>query len=276
MKHDEQFWPAPDGTRIYQQIWAPDGDARGVVCLAHGQGDHSGRYAHVAAALGEAGYATLTCDHHGHGRSEGPRGHTPDYDALLGEVAQLLAEAERRFPGRPRFLYGQSMGGGLVLNYALRRRPAIAGVIATSPWLRLAFAPPAWKLTLGRLMDRLSPTFTQASGLDTKAISRDPQAVRAYEIDPLNHDKISARQFASCYAAGLWALEHAGEFSLPLLLMHGDADRITSAAASREFAARVPGCTFKIWDGCYHEIHNEPEQQALFATITGWLHAHTS
>ena len=77
-------------------------------------------------------------------------------------------------------------------------------------------------------------------------------------------------------AAGLWALEHAGEFSLPLLLMHGDADRITSAAASREFAARVPGCTFKIWDGCYHEIHNEPEQQALFATITGWLHAHTS
>lgn len=273
MRHFEWSWQAADGTQIYAQGWEPQ-QATGVVCVVHGQGDHSGRYAHVAAALGEAGYATLTCDHRGHGKSQGPRGHTPSYEALLDEIDRLLEEAARRYPGRPRFLYGQSMGGNLALNYALRRRPPIAGVIATSPWLRLAFAPPAWKVVLGRALDRLAPSFTQASGLDITAIARDSEEVRAYAHDPLNHDQISPRLFNCCYAAGLWALDHAAEFPLPLLLMHGAADRITSAEASREFAAKAPGCTFKRWDGCYHEVHNEPERQEMFAMTIDWLHAH--
>jgi alpha-beta hydrolase superfamily lysophospholipase len=273
--HYEWFWQADDGIKIFAQGWEPAGDVAGAICLVHGHGDHSGRYAHVAAALAEAGYATITFDHRGHGKSGGNRGYTPSYDALLNDVAHALGEAERRYPGRPRFLYGQSMGGNLVLNYALRRRPPIAGVIATSPWLRLAFDPPAWRLALARVTDRILPALAQPSGLDIAAITRDPAAVRAYADDPLNHDRITPRLFHGVYAAGLWALAHAAEFPLPLLLMHGSADRITSAAASQEFAARAPDCTFRLWEGCYHEVHNEPEQVEMFATIIDWLRAHT-
>ncbi len=109
-------------------------------------------------------------------------------------------------------------------------------------------------------MNHLWPTFSQASGLDTQALSRDPAVVRAYENDPLVHARVSARLFVSTYQAGLWALDHAAEFPLPLLLMHGTADRLTSVEASRQFARRGSGdCTFKLWEGFYHEIHNEPE-----------------
>jgi alpha-beta hydrolase superfamily lysophospholipase len=168
------------------------------------------------------------------------------------------------------------LGGNLVLNYALRRRPRLAGVIATSPLLRLAFQPPAVKVTLGRIMNSLWPAFSQASGLETKALSRDPEVVRVYENDPLVHDHVSARMFMSFYQAGLWALEHAAEFPLPLLIMHGSADRLTSAEASREFADHVPGdCTFKLWDGLYHETHNEPQKQEVFNFLLTWLKAHT-
>jgi alpha-beta hydrolase superfamily lysophospholipase len=273
MNHYEWFWNTADGTKIYAQGWEPAGAASGVVCLVHGHGDHSGRYAHVAAALAERGYATLAFDHRGHGKSGGQRGHTPSYDVLLDEIEWVLGEAERRYPGRPRFLYGQSMGGNLAINYALRRHPPINGVIATSPWLRLAFDPPAWKLALGRGIGRFVPTFAQPSGLDTRAISRDPAAVRAYETDPLNHNLITAQLFNGIYAAGLWALDHAAEFALPLLLMHGSADRITSPAASAEFAARAPGCAFRLWEGAYHEVHNEPEQREMLAAIGDWLQA---
>jgi alpha-beta hydrolase superfamily lysophospholipase len=164
------------------------------------------------------------------------------------------------------------MGGNLALNYALRRRPQLSGLIATGPWLRAAFDPPAWRVKIGRVLHTVAPGLPQPSGLDVTAVSRDAAVVRAYRDDPLNHDKISLRVYFSCYAAGLWALERAAEFPLPLLLMHGGADRLTSAAASREFAERVNGdCTFKLWDGLYHEIHNEPEQQQVFAAITAWL-----
>src|SRR5690242_20601916 len=106
MAHWEFADSAVDGLRLWGQGWQPEGPARGVVCLVHGIGEHSGRYGHVAATLGDAGYATLAYDLRGHGRSAGQRGHTPTYDALLADTAQLLATAQARFPGLPCFLYG--------------------------------------------------------------------------------------------------------------------------------------------------------------------------
>lgn len=271
MNHQELHWQTADGLEIFGRCWQPDAEIRAVVCLVHGLGEHSGRYAHVAAALTAAGYALLGFDLRGHGRSAGLRGHTPSYKALLDDIALLLEQAERYFPGRPRFLYGHSLGGNLVLNYALRRRPQLAGVVATGPWLRLAFEPSRVQVLLARTMDRLWPAFSQANGLEVTALARDPAVVQAYQDDPLVHDRVSARLFAVCYSAGLWALAHASEFPLPLLLMHGSADRLTSAAASQEFANRAPDCTFQLWDGFYHELHNEPEKDAVLARMLDWL-----
>ena len=271
MKHSEWQSQSSDGVGLYRQSWAPEGEAKAVVTLIHGFGEHSGRYPHVAAALAAEGYALITGDQRGHGRSQGLRGHTPTYDALMDDIAGLLDEAARRFPNRPRFIYGHSMGGNLTLNYVLRRRPQLDGVVVTAPWLRLAFEPPRWKVAIGRAMNSIYPALVQDTGEDLEALSRDAAVGRAYAADPLTHGKMSARMFTSLHAAGLWALEHAAEFPLPLLLMHGDADRLTSAPASREFAAKAPQCTFKAWDGLYHEIHNEPEQPQVFAAIVDWL-----
>ena len=83
---------------------------------------------------------------------------------------------------------------------------------------------------------------------------------------------ISARMFISAYQAGQWALEHASEFSLPLLLMQGGADKIISVEADREFAGKIKeNCTLKIWEGLYHEIHNEPEKEEVFKFLIDWL-----
>ena len=271
MKHSEWQWQSSDRVELYRQSWAPEGEAKAVITLIHGFGEHSGRYPHVAEALTAEGYALVTGDHRGHGRSQGLRGHTPSYDALMGDIAGLLDEAAQGFPNRPRFIYGHSMGGNLTLNYVLRRRPQLDGVVVTAPWLRLAFEPPRWKVAIGRAMNQIYPALLQDTGQDLDGLSRDAAVGRAYAADPLVHSKMSARMFTGLHAAGLWALEHAAEFPLPLLLMHGGADPITSALASREFAAKAPQCTFKAWDGLYHEIHNEPEQQQIFAAIIRWL-----
>ena len=124
MQHIEFTQQAPDGVQFYFQGWQPETPPKAVVCLVHGLGEHSGRYAHVAAALNDAGYALLGFDLRGHGKSGGPRGHTPSYETLMDDIGRLLAEAAQRYPGQPQFLYGHSLGGNLVLNYALRRKPA--------------------------------------------------------------------------------------------------------------------------------------------------------
>jgi alpha-beta hydrolase superfamily lysophospholipase len=272
MKTREWGWKSADGLEMFAQSWEPDETPRAVVCLVHGLGEHSGRYAHVGKAFVEAGFVLTGFDVRGHGESGGPRGHTPSYDALMDDIDLFIHLVADRYPGLPRFLYGHSMGGNFVINFALRCRPELVGVIATGPWLKLAFQPASSKVALGKIMNNILPRFSQASGLDTWALSHDPEVVNAYENDPLVHDKISARLFLNVFESGLWALDHAAEIPLPLLLMHGGADRITSLEASRQFAASAGDkVTLRIWDGLYHEIHNEPEQGEVFTFMIDWM-----
>lgn len=264
-----------DGLTLVGREWKPAGEVRGVVCLVHGIGEHVGRYPHVAAALNQAGFAVIGLDLRGHGRSEGPRGHSPSYDAYLDDIDRLIGEARSRFAGAPIFLYGHSLGGLLVLYYPMQHKAALAGVVASSPQLRLAFKPPAWKTTMGRLMFNIWPGFIMPSGLEQAALSRDPAVVQAYAADPLVHDRVSARVGIGLIDIGQWLLEHASGFPLPLLVYNGTQDRLVSADACREFAAKVPGdCTHKAWQGLYHETHNEPERADVLGFLVQWVKAH--
>jgi alpha-beta hydrolase superfamily lysophospholipase len=269
---ERQEWPftANDGIPLWGSAWRPP-EPRAAVALVHGIGEHSGRYGHVADALNGVGYALVAFDLRGHGHSGGQRGHAPDYEAFLNDIDLLLQEARRRFPGLPLFLYGHSMGGNLALNYCLRRRPALAGAVVTSPWLALARRPPRWKLTLGGLLERVRPAFTLSRGNDPTALSSDPAVVAAYRGDPLVHDRISARLYAAMMAAGAEALAHAARFPLPLLLMHGAADAVTSPFATQAFCNTAPNCTFRLWPRLHHELHNERGRDEVLATIVAWL-----
>ena len=271
--HFEWSW-TQEGLKIFAQGWgAPQ--PKGVVCIVHGFNEHSGRYADAAERLVAAGYSVLAYDEFGHGQTEGKRGHAPSYDAMLDSIKVILAEAETRYPGLPKFLWGHSMGGGEVLNYILKRAPNLTGAIATGPLLKLAFEPPAIKVLLAHLMVNIYPAFTEKAELDSAGVSRDPEEVRKYNADPYNHGKITAGMFFGFFNAGQWALEHAAELKTPLLLMHGTADRLTSPIGTKEFADKAPKglVTLKLWDGYFHEMHNEPtaDRNAFFDYLINWL-----
>jgi alpha-beta hydrolase superfamily lysophospholipase len=261
-----------DGLDLFARLWPCPGAPRAVVALVHGLGEHSGRYARLAACLTGRGYALTAMDLRGHGRSQGRKGHAPSYDVLMDDIERFLKQAGRQCPGIPVFLYGHSLGGNLVLNYLLRRKPLLAGAVATSPLLRPASRPPAGKMVLAGILYRLLPAVPLANTIDPAFLSRDPAAVSDYRADPLVYHRVTARLGLDFLAAGQWALAHAAGLAASLLLMHGGADRVTSVDASREFAARAGDrCTLKIWPGLYHELHNEPEKQQVFDFLLEWL-----
>lgn len=272
MRTFESGWQNAERIAFYVRGWEPDKTPKAVVVLLHGLGEHAGRYAPVGEGLAAASYAAVGLDLRGHGRSGGRRGHTPTYERLLDDLADFLAQIEARYPGRPVFLYGHSLGGNLAINYVLRRKSMLHGVIATAPWLRLAYMPPVWRVVLARALNPFVPGFTQKSGLEVAALSRDAKIAEAYIHDPLVHDSISVRLYVAMYESGLWALEHAEEFPLPLLLMHGTADRLTSFEASREFAERGGRkVTWRPWNGYYHELHNEPQRAEVLKAMVQWM-----
>ena len=275
MKEEEFHWETTDGLEIYGRYWAPENDIRGVVCLVHGMGEHCSRYTHLGKFLVDDHIALISFDQRGHGKSEGKRGHTPSYELLMQSIDDLLNKAGEFFPETPVVLYGHSMGGNLVLNYALKRKPQIKGVIASSPWLKLAFEPPAIQVKLGELVNKIYPALTQSTKLDANTISRIPEEVKKYEQDPLVHDKVSTMFFISVTEQGEWAIENASKLELPLLIFHGTGDQLTSYQATKGFAERVTGdITFKLFEGAYHEIHNDLDQKELFGLVKSWFDSH--
>jgi len=272
MKHFESSWIAEDGLETYFQGWEPEKPPQAVVCLVHGLGEHSGRYVHVADHLTAAGFAVLTMDLRGHGKSAGVRGQINSIDNFLDDIDHLLREAENRYAGEQRFLYGHSLGGFLVLLYTLKRQPVLAGVVSSSPGLRSPLEKQTLKLTISRSLARLLPNLVIPSGLNAADISRDPEVVRVYLNDPLVHDRASLAFVKALFDAIPWTFQHAPEFKPSLLLFHGTRDNITLPSGSQEFANLVPGdCTLKLWEGLYHETHNEPEKEQVLAFLIDWL-----
>lgn len=261
------------GMALHVAHW-PVEQPRAVIALVHGQGEHIGRYEHVARWYNRQGFAFIGFDQQGYGRSEGKRGHADNTEVLLHDIHQFVELAKAQYPGLPFFLYGHSMGGGLSLAYLIQYKPELTGAIIGSPWIQLAFQPPKLKVVGGRWLRKILPTLTLPNGLAVHFISRDHATVEAYKADPLGHNKLSA-------AAGIALLETfnavhewSGEFPFPILLMHGEADKITSHAATRAFAERLQGdVTFKLWPGLYHELHNEPERTQIFEFTLAWCTA---
>lgn len=275
MTHYELNWKSRDGLGIFAQAWEPAVVApRAVVCLIHGVGEHTSRYAHVAEALGREGFILFGFDLRGHGRSGGARGHLSAIEDYMQDIDLLLEQARARYPGLPLMIYGHSLGGILALYYGLKRKPDLKGAIVTSPGLRSALEKQPVKVLMAKVLGSLLPTATLPSGLDVRFLSRDESVIQAYTNDPLTHDRLSFAFGKNMLDAIAWTLNHAGEFPLPLLLMHGKSDEIAYPAGSIEVAGALgERATLILWEGAYHELHNEPEKAEVFKTMILWMDA---
>lgn len=268
---NESFIQASDGTRLYLREWGDPSGANAIIVLLHGVGEHCQRYEHVARQACERGFFMLGYDRRGHGRSEGKQGLIGSVDQLVADFSQVIAVARSKNPALPIFLYGHSMGALGVLYYALREKPQVKGIIATSPPLDSKTISKSKKMMV-RLLDPILPNLTVPSGLEQAAISRDQAVVEAYKADPLVHDKVSVRLGAYLNSAPEYVMAHASEWTLPLYLAHGSADRICPISGSDAFVSKLSlPVTYQRWEGLYHETHNEPEKELVIGTMLDWV-----
>lgn len=260
------------GQQLKGLIWGSPASARASVTLIHGIGEHMARYATLARALNEHQIILVAYDQQGHGQSEGKQGQISSQEDLMADITKCLQLAHELNPRIPQFLYGHSMGALEVLYYSLKEKPAIKGVIATSPPLDTASISPA-KRKLISLLKGLLPKLTVKNGLDLSALSHDPASNEAYRVDPLVHPYASIALGSFLSNTPAYVLVHAPEWTLPLYLAHGSDDRICPIAGSEAFLQRLPAgvCTWQRWEGLYHETHNEPQKDAVIARTISWI-----
>ena len=266
----QEFYFEYHKTTFFGQFWQPK-TVKAVVIIIHGMGEHSGRYQQVAKKLTDNNFGVIAFDQFGHGKTSGKKGHNPGFDTILESITKLINKATTVFENVPMFLYGHSMGGNAVINYTLRKNNNLSGIIATSPMLKLAFDPPAWKLKVGQIMQKIIPSFTLSNELDSNDISRDKTEVQNYIDDPLVHNKISANFSLSFIDAGQWAIENANLLKTPMLLLHGTADKIIDYKGTEAFAKSSKKTNLKLYKGAYHELQHDLCKEEMLQDVVNWL-----
>jgi alpha-beta hydrolase superfamily lysophospholipase len=270
-RHEEGRFAGVRGLEIYWQAWLPAGDPRAVVLIAHGGAEHSGRYAWTAQQLGGHGHAVYALDHRGHGRSAGPRSYVDRLDNAVADLHALSTLARERHPGVPVVLLGHSMGGLIGLRYALRYQDELAGLVLSSP-LAVLEANPVTRAA-SRVLSAIAPRLP-VYRIDGTTVSRDPEVVRAYDEDPLNHrGMLPARTVGELARAVAELPERLPSLRLPILTMSGSGDRLVDPAGSALVEARAGSedLTRVSYDGLYHELLNEPERDRVLADVAGWI-----
>ncbi|WP_420879353.1 lysophospholipase [Rhodococcus sp. (in: high G+C Gram-positive bacteria)] len=273
MQHTESEFAGVHGTRIVYDVWRPDGPPTGILLLAHGLGEHARRYDHVIERLVGLGLVVYAPDHRGHGRSGGKRIELRDWSEFIDDLHQLSAVATAENPGLDRFLLGHSMGGAIALSYALDHQDELSGLILSAPAVDVVGGKPKIVVEVGKLLGRFAPG-VPVETLDAKAVSRDPAVVAAYESDPLvHHGKVKAGIARGMIIAAESFPARLPSLTLPVLLLHGTEDHLADISGSRMIAAHAGSkdLTLKTYDGLFHEVFNEPEQDKVLDDLVDWL-----
>ncbi len=273
VKHQEFRLANKDGLSIYTQAWLPKSEPRANLVIVHGLGEHSGRYEHVAKFFVDKELAVFALDHQGHGQSDGKRGYVNAFAAYLDDLEQYRLEISKLSPNKPTVLFGHSMGALIALLYALQYENTLAALIVSAPPVRIKMGPPTFVKELVPQLAKVSPGLTINSGLKPEWVSRDQTVVEAYKADPLTHPHISLSLFSGMYHGGKQVYEQAEDITLPILMLYGSEDKIVDGHAVQATFDKISSTEKKlvIFEGDFHEVHNEADQMDEFEQIWQWL-----
>jgi lysophospholipase len=247
--------------------------------IAHGLGEHSGRYHNVASRLVPEGVSIWALDFCGHGQSEGRKGHVHNFGQYISDLDKLVDIASGSDPLDSKiFLLGHSLGGLIALTYALRFPGKLRGLVVSSPALAFKIKLPAVKIALGKIMSAIWPGLSMANELDPTKISHDKSVVDAYIHDPLVHNRVTARWFTEFASTMERTRQSAPGLKVPILMQIAGNDFLVDASASESFFNHLSleDKTIHVYSDLFHEIYNEPEKERaeVLDDLNTWIEAH--
>jgi len=273
MQHGESTFNGLGGLKLYYQWWLPETTPKAVLLLVHGYAEHSGRYTHLAEHFTRLGYAIYACDLRGHGRSEGPQAYINRFFDYIHDLRAFLNLVKEREPGRKIFLLGHSMGAVVASLFAVECQSELAGLLLSGAGILIGGNVNPLMVRLSALIAALFPKLG-VTKIDSALISRDPDVVARYDSDPLVYrGKVHARTGYEMLKAGQQVLQNAHRITLPILIMHGTADKLADPEGSKLLYEKVGSSdkTLKLYEGFYHEVFNDPEKERVFADMAAWL-----
>ncbi len=268
------YLSTPDDLKLRRRTWRPADKAQAIVVIVHGVMEHTGRWDELARQLAGAGFVVTGTDYRGHGESEGRRVAIDSIDTLSGDLNQLCATVLQELPDVPLFVLGHSLGSLVSLKYCLRYRPNLRGLVLSGNALAARDNLPAFALAILPTLARILPHVRLPPALHAEDISTDPAVVAAYERDPLvDRGRWRLQTTSAALKAALECRRHMREITVPLLVLHGESDKMISTSGAR-FAvenACSEDKTLGLYPNEFHEPLTGVQKQTVRKDLIDWL-----
>lgn len=278
VKLDEGYFKSADDLDLFWRAWSSaEGDEpKAIIALQHGYAEHTGRYHHVASALVRHGFAVFGIDARGHGKSQGTRGHVERWDEYVDDFDRTISEAKDRFGDLPVIVLGHSNGGLIALRHALNKPGRAITYIVTSPYCGLALDVPAAKDIGGRVLSKVWPSLSMATGLPPESVSQNQDVVRDYIEDPLVFATTTPRNYAETRRAHRDLMNRAPEIEVPFLFLVAGSDELVDPDATEKVYHLLGSADreLEIFPQLYHEILNEDAWPEITGRIVEWIERH--
>jgi acylglycerol lipase len=268
---NESTFEGVGGLKIFYRSWLPAGAPRGVVVIVHGFNSHSGYYLWTAERLVSRGFAVYALDHRGRGRSDGERYFVEKVSHYVDDVGTLVQIAKRERPKLPVFMLGHSAGGVISCSYALDHQAELAGLLCES--FAFQVYAPDFALAVLKGVSHLAP-HAHVLKLKTEDFSRDPRVVEAMLKDPLLENEVQPTlTVAEMVRADERLNREFSKLTLPVLILHGTADKVTRPGGSQVFYdnAGSKDKTLKLYEGYAHDLLNDVGKEQVMDDVLGWL-----
>jgi len=259
------------GLNIFVRSWSPEGKARAVVAICHGVNSHSGYYTWVAQQFVDSGLAVYALDLRGRGQSDGERFYLEQFGDYLSDLDTLIKLATSREPGLPVFLLGHSAGGVVSSVYTLEHQAELAGLICES--FAFQVYAPEFALAVLKGLSHVAP-HAHVLKLPIAEFSRDPKVVEAMNNDPyIAHEVQPTKTVAELVRADERLKREFPLITLPVLILHGTADKVTKPGGSQLFydTAGSTDKTLKLYEGHVHDLLNDFDKEIVMADIKQWI-----
>jgi acylglycerol lipase len=272
MKQQEGYFSEQDQS-IYYQYWLPESPPRAILLVIHGVNEHSGRYQHLAKFFTERGYAAYGLDLIGHGKSSGTRSFAKDLPAFIDPILNYLNMIKEWQPGLPVYLVGHSMGGLIGANILIDHQDIVQGAVLSGPLTLIPEYVSEFTIKTGKFLSSIMPKM-RLLALDSEGLSRDKAVVQAYRDDPLVYNGKMTARISNVMNDGIARITADGsKIRLPILLLHGSDDSLCDPECSIYLHNLISSDQNQliIYDGFFHEVYNEPEQETVFNDVLNWL-----
>lgn len=272
----EEKVAGPGGLKIFVRSWHPGSGARAAVVICHGVNSHSGYYTWTAEQLVSSGLAVYALDLHGRGQSDGERFYLDRISDYVHDVHAVVGLAKTRNSGLPVFLLGHSAGGVVSCVYTLEHQADLAGLVCES--FAFQVAAPDFALAVVKGLSHLAP-HAHVLRLKNEEFSRDPAVVDAMNRDPLIANEVQpTRTVAELVRADERLTKEFPLITLPVLILHGTADKVTNPKGSQLFYEKAGSAdkTLKLYEGHAHDLLNDVGKEQVMDDIRTWIVAHVS